>query len=382
MGKSADIIDRGISKRTGKQMWLVRVDLGIDAAGKRQYASRLIHGGIREAERVQREMAVQRDKQELARPGKETLVNYLQRWLETHRASVKPRTYLNDCETIDRYILPHLGATRLDKLSPMVIQGAYAVLQERGLSASTVRRAHAVLRNALQWAVQWQVLQSNPAARVILPKTQKREMRPLNLDEVRRFLDACAFDAYGTLFQFLIFTGCRPGEAFALRWRDVDLDRKEVYVRRTYAKKAGQELISTPKTARGARTIPILDTNLLQELRDERTKRIESCLAGGNSFDAESLVFTSSTGTPVHSRNLIQRHFKPLLERAGIPNTVRLYDLRHTTATLLLALGVHPKIVQEMLGHADIALTMNTYTHGLPTLQKESAQKLADLLSD
>ncbi|MCL6443154.1 MAG: tyrosine-type recombinase/integrase [Alicyclobacillus sp.] len=383
MPKSRDgIIYRGISKRTGEEMWLVRVVVGTDPNGSRKYVCQTVHGGIRQAQKVQRELAAKRDQGQLEARSKETLNAYLDRWLITHKAAVKARTYLNDTEMLDRYIRPHIGSAKLHKLTPLMIQEVYATLQQSGLSPSTIRRAHAVLRNALNWAVQWQAINSNPADRVRLPKIEKKEFRPLTPEEARRFLDECAYDRYGTLFQFLLFTGCRPGEAFALRWKDIDFDNRTVSIRQTYAKKNGQELISAPKTKKGNRTIPILNESLMAELRSMRAKKIEDNLSNGQSFDDESLVFTSTSGGPVDSRNLIQRHFKPLLERAGIPSEVRLYDLRHSTATLLLALNVHPKIVQEMLGHSDIKLTMDTYTHVLPSLQQTAAAKLADLLAN
>lgn len=378
---SSDIVYRGKSKRTGEEIYLVRIVIGTDSKGKRKYVCRTIHGGIRKAQEVHRQLASERDKGLLKARSKETLDEYLDRWLTTHKSAVKMRTYLNDVEMLDRYIKPHLGHAKLDKLDAITIQSAYAALQEQGLSPATVRRAHAVLRNALKWAVQWQVLPANPAERVRLPKSEKTEIRPLNPDEAARFLEQCAFDRYGTLFQFLLFTACRPGEAFALQWRDINFEKGQISIRRTYAQKDGQELLSSPKTKKGNRSIPVIDADLLAELRAMKTQAIEKYMSSGVPFDEASFVFTSTSGTPVHTRNLIQRHFKPLLERAGIPKTVRLYDLRHSTATLLLTLDVHPKIVQEMLGHADIQLTMNTYTHVLPTLQKGAAQKLADLFS-
>lgn len=379
--KEGQIIDRGISQRTGKQMYLVRVANGEHANGRRKYISQLVHGGLREAQRVQRDLLTKRDQGELQQKTHDTVGQYLSRWLETHKTSVKTRTYLNDLEMVNRYLTPHFGRMKLDKLTPLKIQGVYAKFQEQGLSASTIRRIHAVFRNALKWAVQWQVIPTNPTLKVQLPKVERTEIRPLTPEEAQTFLEECKYDRYGLLFQFLLLTGCRPGEAFALQWKDVDLTNKRVSIRRTYSQKSGQELYSSPKTKKGNRSIPILDDELLAGLKAAKTELIEKHLGKGVQFTDDSLVFTSTKGTPIQARNLIQRHFKPLLERIGISKSVRLYDLRHSTATLLLTLNVHPKVVQEMLGHSDIQLTLNTYSHVLPTLQESAAGKLSELLS-
>ncbi|EPZ41625.1 tyrosine-type recombinase/integrase [Alicyclobacillus acidoterrestris] len=374
------IIDRGINKRTGLHAWLIRVPNGTDAKGKRLYANRTIHGTKRDAERTRREMLAERDRGTLRESSRESLDDYLTRWLEVHKATVKERTYYNDAEMIDRYIRPHVGMIKLQKLSPLDVQTLYAKLGDQGLSSATIRRAHAVLHHALEQAVRWQIIGQNPARLVKPPKLIKPEMCTLTEDEAVRLLDECIYDQYGTLFHFLLMTGCRPGEAYGLHWSDIDFDSHTVTIRRALSRKGTRSFLSTTKTSSGMRTVSIFDESLLESLKQMKQERKERQAKLGKPFNDDEYVFVSSKGTPLNDRNVIQRHFKPLLKRVGINEDFRLYDLRHSTASLLLRLNVHPKVVAEMFGHSDITLTLNTYSHVTPGLQEEAAQKLSNLL--
>jgi len=352
----------------------------MDTNGKRLHINKTVYGGIREAQRIQRELLAERDGGTLKQPAKESLALYLTRWLESHRSSVKERTFISDKEMIQRYVVPFIGTVKLDQIKPLNVQKAYDKLGINGLSPSTIRRVHATLNNAMKQAVRWQLISQNPCEHVTIPKLVKKEMRALNEDEAVRFMNSCACDQYGVMFRFMLLTGCRPGEAFGLQWHDLDFTKQEVSIRRTLTRKGGGYRLTSPKTNRGNRQIHIYDKWLLADLKELRTEAKEKALHDGLGFDDKGFVFTTDTGTPVHDRNIVQRHFKPLLKHAGISSDVRLYDLRHSTASLLLRLNVHPKVVAEMLGHSDITLTLNTYSHVVPTLQKDAAEQLAHLL--
>lgn len=376
------IIDRGVNKRTGLHAWLIRIPIGIDINGTRQYTNKTVHGTRRDAERVRREMLGERDRGTLQKQSKDSLDDYLQKWLETHKAAVAERTHYNDTEMIQRYIRPFLGAVKLQKVTPLMVQNLYADLAEKGLSPATIRRVHAVLNHALEQAVRWQIIGQNPVRLVTPPKVIKSEMLTLTEEQADRFLSECAYNPYGTLFYFLLMTGCRPGEAYGLNWTDIDFSHRTVTFVRSFSKKGSREFHSkTTKTAAGKRMVSIHDEKLLQNLKGLKEDRILQLSDDGQEFHEYSPVFVSPKGKRVNDRNVINRYFKPLLKRVGIPGVFRLYDLRHSTASLLLRLNVHPKVVAEMLGHADITLTLNTYTHVTPGLQQEAAEKLSQLLS-
>lgn len=361
----------------GEGTWLVRVYRGRADNGTRRYLNRTVHGTKKQAQRLLTKLLREHDTGELVEPTRETVGKYLDRWLrDAAKPRVQPRTLHDYRGLVRRYIRPALGDLRLHQLTPMQIQALYAEMQERGLSPRTVRYAHAVLRSALGQAVKWRLLPNNPATAVELPKRERREMKALDPKQAGRFLEAAKEDRFAALWSLLVTTGLRPGEAFALRWKDLDGDR--VRVSRALVKRAGLETtFAAPKTDRSRRSVT-LPASTVAALRTHRAKQAEEKLAATEYTDLD-LIFATQTGGPLSLPNLTRRHFKPLLEAAGLP-PMRLYDLRHTAATLLLAAGEHPKIVSERLGHATITLTLDTYSHVLPDMQAASAEKLEGLL--
>ncbi len=235
----------------------------------------------------------------------------------------------------------------------------------QGLSARMVRLTHAILRNALGQAVRWRMLASNPADSVDLPKQQRKEMRAMTEAEAARFLTATAGKPWHEPFALLLSTGLRLSEAIALRWTDLDLHGDRLTIRRKATRVGGRWLYEDSKTSKSRRTI---------DLPQEITKILIEIVRDGD------LVFTNGTGEPPDLRTVTQYHFKPALERAGLPISIRLYDLRHTHATLLLLADIHLKIVSERLGHSTITITLDTYSHVLPGMQKESAEKIGKML--
>jgi integrase len=350
----------------GTDTWVIRLDLGTDATGKRIRLNRTIHGKKKDAERLLNKLLRDRDTGNLTEASRQPLTDYLDHWLATAAAPrLRPATLKSYREQLHRYIVPTIGSLRLHQVTPVAIQGVYAGMLERGLSARTVRYAHAVLRSALQQAVKWLLLPSNPADAVDLPKQAQGRAAALTEAEAARFLAAVAGREHHVFFALLLGTGLRPGEALALRWSDLDLGNDVLRVSRGARKVGRAWLFSEPKTAASRRSVDI-PTDL-------------STMLAGLPRHYE-LVFANADGDPVDYRGVVQHHFKPALERAGLPSSLRVYDLRHTHATLLLLAGVHPKIVSERLGHADISLTLNTYSHVLPGMQREGAAKLNAML--
>jgi integrase len=254
------------------------------------------------------------------------------------------------------------------------VQALYSAVLGRGLSARTVRYVHAVVHRALGQAVRWDLIPRNPADGVQLPRLHRREMTVLSPDQVQVFLEAARSRALGVLFAFALATGMRPEEYLALRWSDLDLDAHTAVVRRVLEQpRGGGYRWAEPKTAQSRRTVP-LPAGLLPLIERHRDIQDADRRRVGDRWHTLDLLFCTRYGTPLGMRN-VSRAFHQIVADAGLP-AMRLYDLRHTCATLLLATGENPKVVAERLGHATIAMTLDTYSAVLPTMQKQAADRL------
>ena len=231
----------------------------------------------------------------------------------------------------------------------------------RGLSAVTVRHAHAVLRCALKQAVKWNLIPRNPADLVELPKVQRKERQVLSAEQAREFVTTCDEMPRGLTFEFALLTGMRPEEYLAVQWGDVDFERCTVQVRRALVRHKKAWSFQEPKTSRSCRTV-VLPAFMVDKLMAHKRKQLAQRLLVGPEWQAHDLVFCSEFGTPHSIPNLTYRYFRPILEKAKLPR-IRLYDLRHSCATLLLIAEENPKVVSERLGHSTIVLTLDTYSH-------------------
>lgn len=227
-------------------------------------------------------------------------------------------------------------------------------------------------------------------------------MKVLTPEQAKKFLEACVYNRWGILFELLLISGMRPSEALGLKWEDIDWKNNRIAVQRTLTRVKNNWQLKEPKTPQSRRTIP-LPREVMNDLKEHRKQQSEEKLKAKeyinydkdkNKFKPEKweeklkdpkvyvdygLVFATETGRPLDLANINYQYFKPLLKNAGLPN-IRLYDLRHTCATLLLLAGENPKVVSERLGHANITLTLDTYSHVLPTMQEEATQKLKQML--
>lgn len=365
----------------GPNTWCVRVYMGRDPkTNKRRYANETVKGTRKDAQRVLTRLERERDTGTYVEPSKLTVDAFLDQWLEAAaRPRLRSNTHQGYVKMWKTYLGPLLGDHRLDRLTVLDVQTALARLQSHGLNARTIRYAHAVLNMALKQAVKWGMLPANPAEHVTLPKQQKKEMHAMTPKEAKRFLAAAAADRWGVLFAFALATGMRPSEIFGILWKDVDLKEGVVTVRRALTRTTGGRHLTEPKTPRSRRSIP-LPASLVDELREHRAAQDAERERAGAGYDDQGFVFAGPTGKPLSERSVVQYHFKPVLAAAGLPSSFRFYDLRHTCATLLLAANVHAKVVSERLGHSTITLTMDVYSHVLPTMQRDAADKLDAML--
>ena len=362
----------GTIRKRARETWEVRFELGRDpGTGRRRFRYRTVRGTKKDAERALTQALHRRDTGTDIAPARVTVAEYLQRWLRDYVAvNVAPST-LRRYEQIVGRLLPLLGALRLQHLRPTHIQEAYAALLPDGLAARTVLHHHRVLREALQHAVRWQLAASNPADAVSPPRPADREMRALTPGEVHRLLAADGDPGLRAIIHVAVTTGLRLGELLGLRWSDLDLDGGTASISRAAQYLSGTGItFRQPKSARSRRNIA-LSAETVRTLREHRRRQLERRLAAGPAYVDQDLVFATADGS-VRPPYQVQAAFRTLVQRVGL-GPVRFHDLRHTAATLMLRAGVPIKIVSTRLGHATAALTLDTYSHVTPDMQREAA---------
>jgi len=348
--------------------WLVRLYQGRDPrTGKRRYINRSVQGDRAAAEAVLTGLLAALP----ARPASNSrLDDYLDWWL--HAAvdgRLRSKTAQDYRTLLERYVRPELGRTSLHRLRPVDLQSLLLDMSSRGLSPRTVRYTHAVLRTALDQACRWKLIDANPALEMPLPRAERNEIRVLTAEEARRFASLCRADHQALVFLVALSTGLRPSEYLALRIGDFDSGHSSLTITRTLERNNGAWKFAETKRARSRRTVTV-PPQVAELLRN----RVAS-----NLLETDRLLFETPTRKPIHERNLVQRSFKPLLKRGGFPN-IRLYDLRHTFATLALREGVPPRLVSEQLGHASVAFTLEVYGHLLEESRSVGADRLSEVL--
>lgn len=310
----------------------------------------------------------------LADPKRMRLADYLKHWLEdVARPSVRSGTYVNYEMIIRNHINPYIGGVQLAGLEPSHVQNMYSRMERDGKSPRTREHTHAALRRALSQAVRWGYVQRNVCDVVDKPRVAKKSMNCLTTEQAQALMNAASQDRFHALYVLALNTGMRMGELFGLQWGDVDLAGGFLSIQRTAGELRGRIEIGEPKTAKGRRKIE-LPRIAVEALRKHREKTLSEGLS-------LQWVFCDTMGNILRKSNFRKRSYLPLLKRAEIP-TLRFHDLRHTAATLLLSKGVHPKIVQERLGHAQIGVTLDIYSHVLPSMQKEAAAILDGLFEN
>jgi integrase len=370
--KTGQIVGRG------RHRWLVRVFLGRDReTRKRRYHSQIVRGPVRHAQHYLNKVLRNRDLGRQVDGADITLDEYLDRWLETAAApGLREKSYRSYESLLRRYVRPLLGPRNLAAICPLDIQAVYQELVERGLSARTVRYTHSVLRSAMRQAIRWRLLSQDPTDGAQLPRLRRHELRVLTAEQSRLFLKAALRTHYGPVFAVALTTAARPSEYLALQWQDINWERGTVSIARTLERVSGGWRFAETKRARSRRVIKLQGwvLGVLNRLHTKTNSEPDCRSWGGGT----GLIFKTPTGRPIDSDKLARQH-KSILQGAGLP-MIRLYDLRHSGATLALAAGVPPKVVSEQLGHASAAFTLDVYSHVLPHMQAEAAERVEALL--
>jgi integrase len=366
----------GVSRRKDGS-WMSRYTVQTPAGRKRKV---LYAKSQAEARRKLTEALADRDRGLTYDAEGLTVEGYLARWLkDSVRGSVKATTYQSYGSLVRLHVCPTLGGTKLTALTPAHVQTLYRRKLDEGLAPKTVKHIHTTLHRALKQAVRWSLVPRNAAAEVDPPRVQTPEMCPLSPVQARTLLQAARGNRLEALYVLAVTTGMRQGELLGLAWEDLDPEVGVVRVRRTLTLAKGGPRLTEPKT-RGSRRSIRLTASAVEALERHRVRQDSEGAAAGDRWNDWDLVFCTRPGTPIRRDNLHDKHWKPLLRRAGLPD-IRFHDLRHTCATLLLTKGVHPKIVSEMLGHSSIAITLDTYSHVIPGMGDVAASAMEDALS-
>lgn len=347
--------------------WCATINLGSDANGKR--VRKWVYGKTqKEVVDELTRLRTQKQSGTLLPVSKTTVAEFLEQWLTTSACvRVRRTTLVNYRLNIERHVVPVVGAIRLDKLSPMNVMSIYAKMTERGLSPRTQQLVHTILRRALKMGVKWGVIVRNVCDAVDRPEATRFEAKFLNADDAGKLLSAAKGDRLEALYVLAITTGLREGELCGLEWQDIDLTAGTLSVRRSMKYSKGSYWTEEPKTAKSRRSV-VLPAMAVESLHDHRRRMMTEGRAG------DARVFSQPDGNPLNWDFIRRKSLHPLLTAAGLP-VMRFHDLRHTSASLLFANNTHPKIVQERLGHSTIAITMDLYSHALPSMQTEAASK-------
>jgi integrase len=370
---------RGHIQQRGPRSWRIKAFVGRDSTGTKRYVQRTVTGTRRDADRELSRLLVEVDQGRFVASAAMTLDELLDRWLVVKRHSVEAST-LKSYEWIARtYIRPALGDRKVGALRPLDLDMLYGELGGRGLSSRTVRICHTVLRQALEQARRWGFIARSPAVDASPPPQHKVEVTPPTVDEVLALLDAAYEEdpAFGTYLWVISATGCRRGEVCALRWTDVDLEGRELRVRRSVVHVDGEVREKDTKTHASRRLA--LDEPTVALLRQHRLRQRELALALGVRLADDAVLFGDPEGRPWRP-DVCTNRFGRLRARLGLER-VRLHDLRHFVASVLIDGGIPISTVSTRLGHSQTSTTLDLYTHAIPATDQRAADYLGNVLT-
>ena len=379
---------KGHIRQRSKARWEITIDIGRDpTTEKRLRHFETVKGSKKDAQCRLAELLLNIERGIYVKQPKQlTVATWLRQWLDSYVASnLSPKTRESYYQEINRYIIPRLGGIRLSELRPHHIQDYIANVLSNGrrrgtggLSHRTVQYHYRILSKALEDAIRMGLIAVNPCKGVTPPRPARYDIPALGPDDLAKLLGAIKESINYLFYHTLLLTGMRRSELIAVKWKDVDLDLACIYVAHSLHRlDDGTIIIKEPKTPRSRRPVD-LPPSLVVALRQHRTDQEVQRLMFGRSLNEDDFVFCHLDGSPLNP-NTVTHAFSKIAARAGLPH-LRLHDLRHIHATMLLKAGVHPRIVQERLGHSSIATTLDIYSHTVPGLQKAVAERLDALL--
>ncbi|MGE7975550.1 tyrosine-type recombinase/integrase [Bacillus cereus] len=362
-------------KKTGKYFYIV--DIGIDPlTGKRKQKKKRGFTTKKEAENALTKLLSEVHTGNYVEPSKLSYGEYLQDWFNTKKHSVGIQTAKVLKGYLNSRIIPSLGDIKLAKLTSLHMQNYVNSLRDDGLKRGIIEKVIKIIRNSLEHAIDLELITKNVAAKTKLPKGDKDELTVWNEQEVKLFLKAAQDSRYAIVFHMALVTGMRQGELLGLRWKDVDLEKGHLTISQTLSHD-GKTFLLGGKTKSSLRKI-LLPASTIAKLKKHRAVVLKEKLSQSEEYQDNDLVMCTPSGTPINPAN-VRRSLNALIKKAAVPK-IRFHDLRHTHATLLLAKGVNVKVISERLGHSNIKITLDTYSHVLPTMQEDAINKIEEIL--
>ena len=369
--------NRGI--KNGKTSWQLTVECDRDPiTGKRDRHYKTINGTKKEAESALRKMILQYETGSPVKQSSLKLKDWMQQWLNLYLPNIEGTTRESYTEKINTHIIPELGHIPLKALNTATIQTWINKLhQEKNLAPKSVRNIYLNLNAALEQAVTLRMIPYNPTAGVVLPKREKYTAEIYDKAEVDKMLNVAKGTDFYIPLLLAVYVGLRRGELVALKWSDIDLDKGIIHVRHNAVMVNGELVIKAPKSAAGIRDVAI-GNKLVTELRKEKLQYNKNKIAHGKDFVDSDLVICKPNGEGFRPDSITQK-WDRFVERNNLKR-IRFHDLRHTCATLMAQAGVSPKTAQERLGHADVSVTMNIYTHSTERMNRTAATLLDTMI--
>jgi integrase len=371
---------KGYFRKRGDK-WSFTVDIGRDpATGKRAQKTK---GGFKTKKAAQEacaELITELTKGVFVDAKDLLFKDLLEEWLEVSKVRVRDTTFKNYYRAVQTRVIPALGQMKVKDINHAVIQKYINECIEEGISNRYIEYLFTMINGAVEHAVKTDKLVKNPLTHVEVPRPRRATHTTWTMEEINRFLHFAKFDnpIYYITLKIAIHTGMRRGEVLGLQWKHVDLKEQKISVTQSLVYDEDGFRFSDLKTASSKRLISI-DNDLTNELKKYKAQQNQFKLALGSEYHDRDLVCCREDGRPIYPRTLAI-HFDSLIKKASVPK-IRLHDLRHTHATILLKLGENPKVVSERLGHSTVTMTLDTYSHVTPDMQKRTADKFGEALS-
>ena len=375
---------KGYVRKRGNT-WSYTVDIGKDPiSGKRKQKTQSGFKTKKEAQAALAELNNSVDKGLYIEPHKKIFKEFAMEYVNSiYKNKVKASTFERTVSLLNNQILPWFKEIKLDDIDPFVVNRFYAEKKEEGLSSAYVRRMHEILKMLLKTAYRYDFLMKDIGARIDPPQLIQKKMDVWSVQQVNDFLKHTKHSRYHPVFFLAAYTGMRKGEIIALHWDDIDFEEKTISINKTLYKIKDRFLLQEPKTLNSVRTIYI-DDDIVSVLKRQRVKqnieklRAGGCVQDGGLYQDSNLVFAQENGSFIHPTS-VNALFLQYIRQTDIPR-IRFHDLRHTHATILLQMGVNPKVVSERLGHSSVKITLDVYSHVLPSMKKDLSEQFSKMM--
>lgn len=369
---------KGYIRKRGTK-WSYTVDIGKDPrTGKRKQKTQSGFKTKKEAQAALAELVNDVEKGNYIEPIKKRFKEFAMNYIETiYKNRVKKSSYETAYNLIITHIIPFFGDVDINDIDQFLVHEFYSLKLEEKYSSYYIQRMHELVRMLLRVAYKWEVLHKDIASLLEPPRIKKKEMKVWTIKQVNDFLKFTKHSRYHPVYFLAAYTGMRKGEIVGLTWDDIDFEEKTININKTLYKARDEYLLQEPKTKGSVRTIYI-DDDIIRVLKKQKVKQNLERLRYGGVYKEHNMVFAQETGEFVNTQG-VNGLFTRFINQMGLPR-IRFHDLRHTHATILLQMGVNPKIVAERLGHSTVQITLDTYSHVLPSMKKDLTEQFASTM--